>query len=104
MYLKELIEALEAADQSHVCQIGFSCPHSYRGYYDQLAFEPAHNVPVSEMLADAKRSLGATFTGYKGGEYEIREYTECWLANYGCCGETIGPYLLTFMLGRNGGM
>lgn len=99
MYLKELIEALEAVeDKAAVLPIGFAGPHSYRGYYDQLAFEPAANVTVQSMLDAAKSAMGRTFTGYKGGEFVMGEYTDCWLADYGCCGETIGPMLLRFML------
>lgn len=101
MYLKELIEALEAADQSHVCEMGFAHPHSYRGYYDQLAFEPARNVRVADMLDCAREALGATYEGYKGGDYTMGEYTDVWLAKYGCCGEGIGPVLLGYMLGTH---
>lgn len=67
--------------------------------YDELAFEPARDVPVSEMLSSARSALNSTYTGYKGGEYKMDEWTDCWLAHYGCTGETIGPYLLGFMIG-----
>jgi len=98
MTLAELIEALERVNQDAILPLGFTRPHSYRGYYDQLAFEPAKDVPVRAMLADAKGALGTTFTGYKGGEYTMCAYTDVWLAEYGCCGETIGQTLLGFML------
>jgi len=52
------------------------------------------------MLKAARLALGATFKGYKGGEYTMFEWTHCWLAQYGCSGETIGPILLGFMLGE----
>jgi hypothetical protein len=54
------------------------------------------------MLADARSALGATFHGWKGGEYTMAEYTDCWLAVAGCTGEGIGPVLLRYMLGETG--
>lgn len=98
MTLAELIAALEAENPAKVLPHGFTRPHSYRGDYMDLSFEPASNITVAAMLADARSALGATFHGYKGGEYEMREYTDCWLAEYGRCGETIGPLLLKLML------
>jgi hypothetical protein len=98
MTLGELISTLETQDPAKVVARGIANPHSYRGYYDDLAFEPAANVTVGSMLAAARSSLGATFEGYKGGLYTMEDYTDCWLAEYGCCGESIGPLLLKFML------
>lgn len=98
MTLKELIVALEKAPADRIVPHGFSYPHSYRGYYDQLAFEPRENVTAGAMLADAKSALGKTFKGYKGGAYKMDEWTDVWLAEYGCCGEGIGPTLLRYML------
>ncbi len=100
--LGELIKILEAEDQGKVVPFGFGHPHSYRGYYDELAFEPARNVTVAAMLADCRRSLGATFTGYKGGDFVMKEYTKCWLAMWGNTSEdTLGPALLRCMLGHS---
>lgn len=96
--LGELIQALERCDPDKIVRHGFGRPHSYRGYYEQLAFEPMGNRAVVEILADAKAALGATFMGYKGGEYRMDDWTDVWLANYGECGETIGPVLLDYML------
>jgi len=99
MTLGELIKFLEAHDPERVCPIGFAEPHSYRGYYDQLAFEPAENVTVGSMLACARDALDRTFTGYKGGDYKMDEWTDVWLAEYGHTGEGIGPVLLSYMVG-----
>jgi len=103
MTLKELIETLEKADPNKVVPLGFRRPHSYRGYYTDLAFAPAKNITVGEMLACAQSALGKTFDGYKGGEYTMSEYTTVWLAEWGCCGEGIGPVLLAYMLGPETG-
>lgn len=101
MSLGELIEILEAEDPNKVVPFGFGDPHSYRGYYDELGFEPKRNVTVASMLADCRRSLGATFTGYKGGEYTMSTYTQCWLARWGdTSDDTLGPALLRCLLGR----
>ncbi len=53
-----------------------------------------------QMLDCAKSSLGQTFRGYKGGDYTMSAHTDVWLAFYGSTGETIGPVLLGYMLGR----
>jgi len=101
MGLQELIDALAAADQEHVAPLGFGKPMSYRGSYDQLAFEPAENVTVASMLVHAKSALGTTFGGYKGGEYTMHEDTYCYIDHYGeSGGDRIGPALVAYMTGR----
>lgn len=101
MHLKDLIEFLETRDPSHIPPIGFVSPHSYRGDYAQVAFEPARGVTVGDMLNAAKAAHGATFCGYKGGDYTMGDYTDCYLANHGCLGEAIGPVLLGYMCGEH---
>ena len=101
MTLQELIDALSAEDPTQVCRLGFGSPHSYRGDYAQLAVEPAADVTVGEMLAAINGALGSTYEGYKGGDYVMSEYVSVFLAQYGECGEEIGPFLLRFMLGRD---
>lgn len=100
MTLGELIAALEAADPALVLPLGFSHPHSWRGVYSDLAFEPTANVTVGAMLADARSALGNTYQGWKGGDYTMDAYTECWLATQGSSAdsETIGPILLFLLL------
>lgn len=100
MTLGSLIKTLEDANPDKIVKIGFGYPHSYRGYYDDLAFEPRYMVTVSFMLAAAKSALGSTYPGWKGGEYTMNEYTTVWLAYEGQEGEGIGPVLLSYMLGR----
>ncbi|MFB8071112.1 hypothetical protein [Streptomyces californicus] len=99
MVLEDLIEMLEAADPDTVVKHGFTNPHSYRGYYHDLAFEPASNVRVGDMLEDARGALGETFEGWKGGDFTMNGYTDCWLSVEGySSGETLGPLLVTYML------
>jgi hypothetical protein len=100
MTLGELIAVLETAEPDLVLPLGFSNPHSYRGDYMDLAFEPTVNVTVGAMLADARTALGNTYQGWKGGDYTMDAYTECWLAEEGSSAdsETVGPILLTLLL------
>lgn len=98
MTLDELITALETEDPDLVLPPGFGNPDSYRGYYEQLAFKPIANVTVGQMLADARRAHGSTYEGWKGGEYTMNGYTDCWIAERGHLGEEIGPILLTLLL------
>jgi len=100
MTLGALINKLEEYPREQVVVKGFKNPHSYRGYYEQLAFEPADNTTVGEMLDSARSALGETFPGWKGGDFEMGEYTDCHLANWGKCGEEMGPVLLGYMLGE----
>jgi len=101
MTLGEIIEFLEQQPPEKVVPVGFCNPHSYRGVYEYLAFEPTCGTTVGEMLDEARSALGKTYSGYKGGEYTMDGYTDCWLAEYGCCGETIGPLLLGYMCGKH---
>jgi hypothetical protein len=96
--LGDLIKQLAAADQSLVLPHGFHKPHSYRGYYTDLAFEPTTNVTVAQMLKDARTALGSTYQGYKGGDFTMGEYSDCWLAEYGSEGDGIGSLLIVLML------
>ena len=98
MTLSELIEQLEKANPAAVVRNGFSTAHSYRGYYEDLAFEPATFVTVGHMLNCAKAALGKTYCGWKGGEFLMHEYTTVWIAEHGCTGEALGPRLLSYML------
>jgi hypothetical protein len=100
MTLGELIEFLAARDPQKVVPLGFHKPHSYRGYYEDLAFEPCEQTTVGAMLACAKEALGHTYTGYKGGEYTMEEWTKVWLSEYGDnSGQSIGEVLLRYMVG-----
>lgn len=92
MTLDEVIETLKRFPKDFVFERGFERPHSYRGYYDQLAFEPAENVRAALMLQLAERALGQTFEGYKGGSYVMDGGVDCHLAHYGSCGEPLTTY------------
>ena len=89
MTLGKLIAALESMPpDSHVD--GIDSPHSYRGYYSDLAFEPRHEkTTVSELLQTCRDTMGQVFEGYKGGDFVMGALTPLWVANYGCTGMRI---------------
>lgn len=92
--LGEMVAALAAAPRNAHVETdqggSLSSPHSYRGYYSDLAFEPsADPVSVEQLLAAAREALGSTFQGYKGGDYTMSKATPVWLAEHGCCGREI---------------
>ena len=89
MCLKELIEWLEQQDQSATVKDGFGSPHSDRGNYENLAFNPVEETTFGAMLKHAKSAMGATFIGWKGGEFTMDEYTYCHIGENGVCGEEI---------------
>jgi hypothetical protein len=98
MTLQQLIERLRSEPRDLVVHHGFSSPHSYRGYYNQLAFQPAEGVTVGEMLADAEWALGKTFQGYRGGDFTMLACTPVWLAQYGCTGHELDEAWLVGVL------
>ena len=101
MGLQELIDALAAADQDYIAPLGFGHPNSYRGNYSCVAFTPEENVTVAWMLEHAKSALGATFEGWKGGEYTMDKYTDCYIAHDGeSGGDKIGPVLIAYLTGK----
>lgn len=57
--------------------------HSYRGYYEDLAigYKKGGDCSVSDLLAALEKANGATFHGWKGGEYDMDDDTPVWVAN-----------------------
>lgn len=63
--------------------------HSYRGYYEDLAFDIVRSIEkrtVRENIAYCKELLGQVFEGYKGGDYTMNTGTPVWFSHYGSCG------------------
>lgn len=89
MTLGKMISTLEAMPSgSEVSNLRYA--HSYRGYYQDLAFEPNDGMrPAAELLAECKEAMGQVFEGYKGGDYVMGALTPVWIANYGCCGQKL---------------
>lgn len=89
MNLGELIDWLEKQDQELIVKDGFSSPHSDRGSYDELAFTPKPEAKIADMLKYAKSADGATFTGWKGGDFKMDRSTSVYIGEYGICGDEI---------------
>jgi hypothetical protein len=89
--LGDLIKALEAMDAESTVMDGFGSPHSDRGNYSELAFSPLHTAKVGDMLAHARSAVGAVFTGWKGGEFQMDIETPVYIGEYGDCGDPITP-------------
>lgn len=87
--LGQLIEWLSEQDAGATVRNGFGSPHSDRWNYCDLAFSPEAEATFGDMLAHAKSALGQTFTGYKGGEFHMDEWTDVLIGSYGECGENI---------------
>ena len=67
-----------------------SKPHSYRGYYSDVAIDPTEwPSTAGSLLAECREMMGRTMTGYKGGEYPVHENVPVWVAPYGCCGNKL---------------
>jgi hypothetical protein len=92
--LGAMIEALKGmpADTPVVFDDGETGPgtaNSYRGYYEDLAFNDMQGVTVGQFRSVCSESLGSTFQGYKGGNYRMTEATPLWRAPWGSCGRAI---------------
>lgn len=89
MTLGKMISRLKEMPKDMQIQ-SISNPHSYRGYYSDLAFEPCSNtVTVEKLLSDCYSSMGQVFEGYKGGDYMMGSTTPVWISHYGSCGSKI---------------
>lgn len=102
MNLNEIIEALEKAldaDGNRLVRHGFngSSPHSFRGFYHDLAFDPASDVQLADMLAGLYAARGQAFEGYKGGQYLMNGGVDVYIAEaYAPGGDRIGPTLVAY--------
>lgn len=58
---------------------------SWRGIYADLALKPDanHARTVGDLLSMCREADGATYEGYKGGQYEMDRYTPVWVDEYG---------------------
>lgn len=81
--LGEFITLLEARDPNAEV-VGLGGLMSYRGYYCDLAFEPVEKPrTVADLLRECRAAVGATFMGYKGGDFRMGKTTPLWVSEYG---------------------
>lgn len=89
MTLGKLIEVLEGMPGNTKVDNLYD-RHSYRGYYEDLAFSLGVGTrPASELLEECRKVMGRALQGYKGGHFVMGELTPLWVAEYGCCGERL---------------
>jgi hypothetical protein len=90
-------------DPSALLPVGIRRPHSYRGYYERVAFEPVYPMPddphkderrAGAMWLVARDALGQTFLGWKGGSYRMHAGSLVHLAEEG----RTGPQVVGFGL------
>lgn len=100
--LGALILTLSQQEPTRVMRPGLGSPHSYRGWYERVAFEPVDECTVSDALRNAVLADGKTFQGYKGGSYRMGSDSLCHVAKYGHCDDNdeLTADLLTRMLGN----
>lgn len=60
---------------------------SWRGSYCELALDYTDNeetamLLVKDLIRKLKKTVGKTFTGYKGGDFIMGRQTPVWVANY----------------------
>ena len=101
MTLGELINLLEKYPEDQVVKQGFGNPHSWRGVYAELAFEPAGETTVGDMLDAARSAVGATYEGWKGGEFTMDRDTTFHIEHEGSWsdGSCEKSILFEYMLG-----
>lgn len=60
-------------------------PQSYRGFYEDLAFEPVQGSvqTAGDLATVCDLALGKSFHGYKGGDFVMDRDTPLWISNYG---------------------
>lgn len=100
--LGKLIEQLQACDLTGTdgkpksicydfCRFRPTSLMSWRGSYAELALGYKENgdyPSAQSILEDCQSSIGATYQGYKGGDFVMDADTPVWVANYGNSSET----------------
>lgn len=77
MVLEEFKDYIENKEIGKKFNYGISEPFSWRGSYDEVAFEILEQpMTREEVLANIEKAYTDTFYGYKGGKYTYKDYTE----------------------------
>lgn len=86
MTVGEILQLLHAYPEQFETRWSFHGPHSYRGYYDQVAVSVRDD---GQTVAEMRRTVADcldTFTGWKGGEFTMDADTPVWVAEPGLTG------------------
>jgi hypothetical protein len=87
MTLGKLIDKLKNLSPETLVEL--SSPHSYRGYYEDLAFSYGDKITAKEALQLCQNAMGEVFIGYKGGDFQMGRNTPVWSSHYGQTGKKI---------------
>jgi hypothetical protein len=82
-YIDYLESRRETLSPETVLPIGLGNPHSWRGAYEELAFEPVADMTLEAMIKIAKEAVNKTFAGYKGGEFQMSRETRIHIDYHG---------------------
>ena len=76
MNLQEFKNYIEHSESEKVFKYGISEPFSWRGSYDEVAFEILQS-PMSreDILKNIEIAYNETFYGYKGGKFRYSDFT-----------------------------
>lgn len=87
MTLGKLIDELGELPPKTLVEL--SSPHSYRGYYEDLAFSYGEKTTAKKALQLCHNAMGQIFVGYKGGDFQMGRNTPVWVAFHGQLGQKI---------------
>lgn len=96
--LGDVLVALQKEDPEKMLKFGLTYGHSYRGYYDQVAFELSPYISVGNMKKEVEEAVNHTYTGWKGGEYSMNLTTPVWVADLGGTGDPLTRLTLMLLL------
>lgn len=74
-YTNILRDNISLLGEDFIVAKGMSNPHSWRGSYYDVSFEPKENITLGDMYDAANDAIGTTYRGYKGGEFYMSEST-----------------------------
>ena len=94
MELRRLIERLEIEDPDRIVRYGFTNPHSFCGFEEDIAFTVRQYIRVGDMLTCARNALGSTFISHRGVAHIATARTSVWTTE----GTLITDILLDFIL------
>jgi len=93
--LGELISKLSECKEDTEVQFdfGYFTPNSFgswRGSYDQLALSYCDfSITVEQLLQKAEKAVGATYTGWKGGDFHMNASNIIWVSQDGNSNMTV---------------
>lgn len=87
--LGDFLDILRMADPEEL--IPLANPHSYRGYYSDLALEPVDDEPIKiwQLINQLSDVIDTELTGWKGGEFLMSADTPIWVAPEGTTGAAL---------------